>query len=232
VRFAVFHVTNIGFAYGQLGDFETALDELTRGRQDAARFGLHQAIRVLDQNRGHVMMCLGRFEEARDLELSVLHDAQKQAPRIFAIAHACLARIQVRMGLKAEAIASAQIALDASPTDVPRIYSLACLAEAELACGIVERALDAATRALGLAIKLGGTAVGDVIAGRVAVEALLMLGRRDEARRVLEVPLALVRARVELVRNPVWRKTTVERVEEHRRILELARDLEIAVAEA
>jgi len=232
VRFASFHATNVGFAYAQLGDYETALQTLLEGRTEASRFGLTAAVLTLDQNRGHVLMCLGRLEEARDLEVSVIAHAKEPAPRILAIAHACLARIQLRMGDPAEAAKTAQLGVDASPTDVPRIYCLASLSEARLALGDAEGALDASHRALEHAIQLGGAHVGDVIAGRVQVEALLALGRTEDARRVLEHPVALVRGRAASIQDPARRAAMLERVEDHRRVLDLEAKLAPRAAEA
>jgi tetratricopeptide (TPR) repeat protein len=225
VRFAAFHITNVGFAYGQLGEFEKALETFDKGRAEAVRHGITAAVFTLDQNRGHILMCLGKLEEARAIEEDVIARCRDQAPRLYSIAQSCLARVLTRLGDPAGAVKSAQTAVDVAPTVVPKVYALACLAEALLAGGDPEAALTAAHAALEIVIKLGGGHVGDVLAGRIQVEALIALGRPDDARRVLEHPVALVRGRASAIRDPERRKSMLERVEDHRKVLELERML-------
>jgi tetratricopeptide (TPR) repeat protein len=221
-RFAAFHVTNIGFALAQLGDFEDALDLLTAARIEALHHKLGTGVLVIDQNMGYVLMLLGRLDEAREIEEQVVEDAEGKIPRIRAIACACLARIHLRQGSAHAAIAAAERAVQAAPTDTPRVYGYACLAEAQLAAGMPDKAIESSGKALDLARGIGGCTVGDIIAGRAAVEALVALGQKSEAARALETPLAMVQSRAAMVRTPRWRKGMLERVEDNRAILELA----------
>src|SRR5206468_1635815 len=112
--------------------------------------------------------------------------------------------------------------------DVPRLYALAALAEAELAAGNAQEAGEAARSALEIAERLGSVQVGDVLAGRIAVEACIASGREDDARRALDHPLRLLQTRAELIDDPKLRRSMLERVDDHRRLLDLARELSVA----
>jgi tetratricopeptide (TPR) repeat protein len=198
-----------------------ALDHLTAARQDALRYRLGSAILILDQNIGHILMCLERYEEAIELEDSVVRGALDTAPRLCALAHACLARIHVRLGNIDRALEQGLRAVEVSPTDVPRVYAHASLSEARIAANDWERAIESATSALDIIRKTGGGYVGDILAGRTLVEGLLALGREHEAKEAIVSPYATIRARAEMIRNPAWKKSFVERVDDHRRVLEI-----------
>jgi Flp pilus assembly protein TadD len=115
-------------------------------------------------------------------------------------------------------------------TEISRIYALATLAEALLARGDAEGARDAAERSLAVVAEAGSGHVGDLLAKTVLAQSLRTLGRMDEARGAIESALALLRERALRVTNPARRKTMLERVPDHRRVLEVARELEVPLA--
>ncbi len=220
-RFGVFNMQNVGFALGQLGQYEASLERMLEAREEATRQGLAPAVMTIDQNVGYVLMSLGRLEEARDIEQALVDEAASGAPRLRTTAQACLARILLRLGDVEGAARVARAGVAGAPADVPKLYALASLAEAELAGGHAESAYEVATAALDLAGRLGGVQVGDLLAGRVLVEALIALGRVADARAALVHPLQLLHSRAQRIQDPLLRKSMLERVEDHRRLLEL-----------
>jgi ATP/maltotriose-dependent transcriptional regulator MalT len=150
-------------------------------------------------------------------------DSVEKAPRIHVMAHACLARILVRQGEPARAAEIARRGVTLATTEQPRLYATASLAECELAAGAFERALEAGTQVATVVSARGvGHYVGDVLGSTVAVEALRALGREDDARAAIDLPLSLLRARTNSV-SPRRRRAMLERVEDNRRALEVAR---------
>ena len=72
---------------------------------------------------------------------------------------------------------------------------------------------------------MGGGHVGDILAATIGTSALVALGQGDEARAMLREALRMLRERLGAVTDEDFRKTLLERVEEHITILRLAREL-------
>jgi tetratricopeptide (TPR) repeat protein len=228
IRSAAHYRVNAGFGLAQLGDFEGALAILERGRAESLRHNLPTALHSLEQNIGWVLMCLGRLDEAKAVEMRVVTVSRVQEPRVHAMALGALGRILARKGELDEAVKVGTEAVDHARTDISLIYTLASLAETRLRRGEPELAYESARRASDVAAEAGSA--HDLLAVTLVGESLRALGRIDEARTAAEAALSLLRERVACVRDPERRKATLERVPDHQRVLDLARMLDVPLA--
>jgi eukaryotic-like serine/threonine-protein kinase len=82
--------------------------------------------------------------------------------------------------------------------------------------------MAAAEQAMNVLDSIGAIEEGDALARLGHAEALHANGRDDEARQVIAQARQRLLERAGRISNAAWRQSFLERVEEHRRTLELA----------
>jgi hypothetical protein len=117
----------------------------------------------------------------------------------------------------------ARAAIEALTAIPPALASaLAVAAVAELAAGRAEAALAHAAQGMGILESCGAIDVYEATLRRVHAEALLALGRHDEAAAAIAAAERRLRERAARIGDESWRKSFLERIPDHAATLALA----------
>jgi eukaryotic-like serine/threonine-protein kinase len=219
---------SIGYAHLELGAHAEAERVLSEALGGAKRIGLDHVRAASWHNLGLVYAHLGRFAEAREAESAALETFRHQGDRrLEGAALTYLAQIQWLEGDLETAGKTAREALELVREVAPPIVplALAVLGAIELARGDAEDALRATSGALQSVNAPGGVESGDALIRLVHAQALLALGRRDEARDALGAAKDRLLERAAQIRDPDLRQSFLDRVPENRKTLELAQSL-------
>jgi thioredoxin-like negative regulator of GroEL len=106
-----------------------------------------------------------------------------------------------------------------------RPFAIALLARALLAQGRQAEALPSARDAYAQLEALGIVDDGEATIRLALAECLIAAGDRLAARQILDKAASRILASAEAIEDPVVRESFLTRLPEHRRILELAREL-------
>ncbi|APR76749.1 Adenylate cyclase [Minicystis rosea] len=214
----------VGLDLCQLGDYERSEEEISRGmakappESNAALFGAYFYI-VLAQQRG-------ALEEALALSTS-LHETSAARGEAAMVATARILRGDARTRLGDLAGADEDFAAAAPYAANVPILGLAratLLASVRLAQGRAEEAVSLVEWALALGNTLGlHHYFWHARLMLVHAEALLVLERVPAARAVLQAAREDIEGRAAKIPNPALRRSFLERIEDHARVLALAK---------
>jgi tetratricopeptide (TPR) repeat protein len=222
----VLMLLNQGGTLTDIGRYAEAEQVLRRGLDAARRAGVPGAEAAATANLAHSLGRLGRFAEAiaagsraRDF-LAGLGDR-----RLAAFAHAYLADILHRSGDLPAAEEQARASLEAASAHGPeRCVALGAMAGIRLARGDARGALDAAQEGLAVARALGGVAEGEMYLRLVQVNALSATGDDEGARAALRDAVVRLESLAASMDDRSLRRSLLENVDEHARLLALARE--------
>ncbi|MBX7197344.1 MAG: hypothetical protein K1X94_35160, partial [Sandaracinaceae bacterium] len=204
-----------------VGELERADEALTAARADAERMGLAVIAGYAVQNLGHVRARLGREAQAR----SLLEDARARADalgdaHLRAGAQLYLALLELA-GDPARAIEHAQAATEAVPSGAFFAIARAIEARAALALGRLEDADRGSSEAIAWLDAHGPIEEGEASIRRARADALVALGRPDEARSLARSSYTSIEARAAAL-APALRRGYLEGAPDHLRLRELA----------
>jgi tetratricopeptide (TPR) repeat protein len=215
---------NVGDAWMNLGRYEDAEKTSREALATAERLGFDTVVRMSLMNVAFSLGRLGRLEEARaTAERGIATCASEGDRRIRAYGASYLSDILRHMGDADGAEREARAAIAFAEAHAPmKAYGFALLAAALLAKNDPQAALVAANEAYAIAARLGALGEGDSLLRLVRATALRV---RDEkaAREAIREARDLLLAKAERIRDPQHRASFLERVEEHARTLELAK---------
>jgi eukaryotic-like serine/threonine-protein kinase len=216
--------SNLGFIYGELGDFEGASAALRTALAAAERMGLHDMETVALHNLGYAIAHLGQLEEARLLEQRAAATFQEQGDRRMAGSTLIyLAKIALLSGEPAAAEREARAAVEALQGVPPlRAAADAVLARALLAQGRQVEALEAAREGFAQLESAGSLEEGESLVRLAYAEALAAAGAEGEAAAALAAARDHLLSRADRISDPRWRERFLSCVPENARTLALA----------
>jgi tetratricopeptide (TPR) repeat protein len=225
LRNACTALASVADGYASVGQYDRAEAAARSSLATAERLGLASTA-YAKQTLGHVLMRLGRLEDAERIEVESSSDFERQGNmHMFggSLSYVAIARLLAGDpgGAEERARHSLEVIADVPPL---RCHTLGLLADALLAQGRVDHALATSTEALELLTSLGTIDEGEHHVRLVHAEALRAAGRDDEARTVLEGAKQRLLERAEAIAHDEWRTSFLERVPENARILALARE--------
>jgi tetratricopeptide (TPR) repeat protein len=187
---------SVAFAYIEVGDFEAAEQALQRAMVDADRHGLSTVRTRVKQNLGLLRGASGALAEAQALLDEVIDTSVRRGDvRFAAWTRIYAANVALRLGDFARARAEAEeAARELEITPPARAGAIAALARVEAAEGRNEAAINAADEAWGILSALGGIEEFEALVHVARIEALIAVGRRNEARAAAEQAIARVRS--------------------------------------
>ena len=213
---------NHGVCLTQLGQFEAAVDALRLALAQAERLGASYTAARVRQHLGHVLVLLGKNDEAANLLTAArLAFAQQGDQRAEAATCSYLAEARAGKPVEAEALLRGALAL---VENVPPIRAAlhAQLARLLVARGAVDEAL-ALTRPAQELIETGGPVEEREALVRLAhVEALVAAGANEEAGAVAWVAHERLKTRAARLGDPAWTESFLRRVPANAETVSLA----------
>jgi tetratricopeptide (TPR) repeat protein len=203
---------NHGVCLTQLGQFDAAIETLRTALSQAERLGAPYMAARARQHLGHVLVLLGRNEEAANvLAVARAAFAQQGDPRSEAGTCAYLADARGGRPVEAEALLRQAVALVEHVAPM-RAALHAQLARLLVARGAVEEALGL-TRAANELMDSGGPVEEREALVRLAhVEALVAAGAQEEAGAVAWVAVERLKTRAARLGDPAWAASFLEKV--------------------
>ncbi|WP_437292393.1 protein kinase domain-containing protein [Sorangium sp. So ce406] len=214
---------NLGYSYGELGDFEGAEMALRSVLEAAERMGLHEVAAAAQASLGQVLAYRGRLAEARAVEEAALASSQRLGdPRAEVVSRSYLAKIALLAGDFGAAEREARLAGALESASPLRVAATALRARALLGLGRAGEALAAAGEALAALESLGGLEEGESMIRLVYAEALAANGDLGRASAAIASARDKLLERAGSVRDAEWRRRFLSHVPDNARTLELA----------
>ncbi|HTN87090.1 MAG TPA: protein kinase [Sorangium sp.] len=214
---------NLGYSYGELGDFGGAEAALRSVLEAADRMGLHEVAAAAQASLGQVLAYRGRLAEARAVEEAALASSQRLGdPRAEVVSRSYLAKIALLAGDFGAAEREARIAEALESASPLRVAATAIRARALLGLGRAREALAAAGEALAALESLGGLEEGESMIRLVHAEAFSAVGDAKRAAAAIAAARDKLLDRAASVRDPEWRRRFLSHVPDNARTLELA----------
>ncbi|WP_437732064.1 serine/threonine-protein kinase [Sorangium sp. So ce1335] len=214
---------NLGYSYGELGDFGGAEAALRSVLEAADRMGLHEVAAAAQASLGQVLAYRGRLAEARAVEEAALASSQRLGdPRAEVVSRSYLAKIALLAGDFAAAEREARLAEALESASPLRVAATAIRARALLGLGRADDALAAAGEALAALESLGGLEEGESMIRLVHAEAFSAVGDARRAAAAIVSARDKLLARAASVRDAEWRRRFLSHVPDNARTLELA----------
>ncbi|XXY53615.1 protein kinase [Sorangium sp. So ce269] len=214
---------NLGYAYGELGDFGGAEAALRSVLEAADRMGLHEAAAAAQASLGQVLAYRGRLAEARAVEEAALASSQRLGdPRAEVVSRSYLAKIALLAGDFGAAEREARLAEALESASPFRVAATAIRARALIGLGRAREALAAAGEALAALESLGGLEEGESMIRLVHAEAFSAVGDAKRAAAAIAAARDKLLDRAASVRDPEWRRRFLSHVPDNARTLELA----------
>jgi tetratricopeptide (TPR) repeat protein len=215
---------SVGYAHLQLGAYVEAEATLRKALGEADRLGLTVISPSAKENLGMALAGLGRWDEARAVAVEAVEAFRAQGHRrMEAGARIYLALMLGMSGDLEAAEREARAALAVDPAPPIRAHALATLAEMLLRRGDAAGALTAAREAIDLLDTLGTLEEGEPLVRLVYAEVLHAAGDRRSASAILDARDHLL-DRAAKIRDPILRRSFLERVPENARTLAFARE--------
>jgi eukaryotic-like serine/threonine-protein kinase len=213
--------SNAGFAYIELGEFEKAEEELRAVVGRANRMGLAGVEASARHNLGLALAHQGRFVAGRREEMTALAVFQAGKDKRMEIAcRIALTEIELAAGQLERALIEARNAVSiAESTPRMRVNALALEASTLLALGRVEDARRPALAAADLLESLGSLEAGEALVQSVHAETLHASGDVLGARSVIAKARARLMERAMKIDDLALRKSFLERVPSHARVI-------------
>ncbi|WP_437587922.1 protein kinase domain-containing protein [Sorangium sp. So ce1000] len=214
---------NLGYSYGELGDFGGAEAALRSVVEAADRMGLHEVVAAAQASLGQVLAYRGRLAEARAVEEAALASSQRLGdPRAEVVARSYLAKIALLAGDFCGAEREAQLAEALESASPYRVAAMAIRARALIGLGRADEALAAAEGALAALESLGGLEEGEAMIRLVHAEAFSAVGDAASAAAAISAARDKLLDRAASVRDPEWQRRFLSHVPDNARTLELA----------
>ena len=215
---------SIGYAHLLLGAYVEAEVTLREALIESDRLGLTGVSPSAKENLGMALAGQGRWVEARVVAVEAVEAFRGQEHR--RMEAGALIYLALMLGTSGDLDAAereARAALAVDPPPPLRAHALATLAEVLLARGAVEGALDAAREAIELLDELGTIEEGEALVRLVYAEALHASGDGRAASAILAARAHLLE-RAAKIRDPILRRSFLERVPENARTVARARE--------
>jgi len=218
---------NIGVSFLEAGQLEEAESCMRQVLATAQQLDLKYMLGGALQGLTNILAYRGSLDEARAVGQQALTATTAQNDRRFqGYAEAYLS---VTEYLAADFERAEHYARAAMTTWEPvlsvRPFAIALLARALLAQGRPAEALVSARDAYAQLESLGVVDDGEATIRLALAECLIAVGDTPAAREVLEKAAGRILASAEAIEDPAIRESFLTRIPEHRRILELAREL-------
>ncbi len=221
LRAATLAASNQAFCLNLVGQYERAEVVLRGVLAAATRLGLGTIGPLAMQNLGVALSGLRRHEEAREVQSRArdLFAAQKD-PRLEAASRLYLARCLLDLG-ELDAAAREVAPVLSSSFEPMQVGAHAVTAAIRRRQGDIPAAVEHASSAISLLSRLGAVEDLELFARLVHAELMADDGRLLDALSALETARDRLVARAANLRDPELRRTFLDRVEEHARILKL-----------
>jgi tetratricopeptide (TPR) repeat protein len=222
---------NVGYAHLELGGFPEAARALREALEVAERMGLRNNAAAARHNLGLALARVAsregdaaRLEEARAVEHeAVLAYVAQGDRRMEGSSRIYLAIILALSGDLGAAEAEARRACEVLSETPPALaQARAVLARTLIDLGRSGEALACAEEAASLLERLGGIDEGEALVRLALGEALLAVGRRDDAATAMARAQSRLMARAATIGDPARRASFLGDVPENARTLELA----------
>jgi serine/threonine protein kinase/tetratricopeptide (TPR) repeat protein len=223
-RQACFHRTNVGYAKLELGLFREAERDLRSALAIAERMAIDLAANTARQNLALACAYLGALAEARVLGRQACRwFEEREDARELALSRLYLATVLILDQDVEEAAREAKAALALLPAAAPlRAFALATLARAHLLRAQNHEALQTAREAYRLLESLRNIESGESLVRLVMAEALHATGATEDARSIINQACDVLRARASTISRADWRRSFLENIPDHVRMLALA----------
>jgi tetratricopeptide (TPR) repeat protein len=218
---------NVGVSLLELGQLEGAETCLRQVLATANKMDLKYMLGGGLNALATILTYRGSLDEARAIgEQAVTVTTSQDDQRFQGCAEAHLAQTEYLAGdyMAAERLAR-MAARTLEPVPATRPFAIAMLARALLAQGRQAEALVSARDAYAQLESLGVVDDGDATIRLALAECLIATGDTLAAREVLEKAANRILTSAEAIEDPSSRESFLTRIPEHRRILELAREL-------
>ena len=213
---------------GQLEEAEICLREvLVTARAMDLRYMMGGGLQALS----NILAYQGSLDEARTVgEQAVAVTSAQNDQRFQGAAEAYLSLTEYLAGDYRRAEYLARAAMMTWATVLPnRPFAVALLARALLAQGRLTEALPHARAAFAQLETLGVVDDGEATIRLALAECLIAAGDQPAAQEAVATTAQWLRARAETIDDPAMRESFLTRIPEHRRILELAREIGLTV---
>ncbi|WP_438041719.1 serine/threonine-protein kinase [Sorangium sp. So ce128] len=216
--------TNLGNVQARLGAYGPAESMLHEAKRVAAQLDLPYVANAASVLLGCIALAQGQSDTARRLAAGVIEAARAFANgRQMAQARVLLAQALLALSELVQACAQATIAIGETQA-YPALQAVAhaTLAQALLRAGRDVEALAAARVAIELVERFGGLDEDEALVRLAWAETLHACGDVDAARAALVAARDQLHAEVDAIESPDLRRSFLEAVPEHARILALA----------
>jgi len=225
-RAAALASSNLGFTLLELGAHERAEEVLRATLSTARRLGLATIEPLALQNLGLVLARRGLFPEAAALQLDAAErfEARKD-PRLAGSSRLHLALAHLAQGDAAAARGESEGVLMSSFEPL-HVGAWAVLSMVNLRNGDLEAALGHARKAMNILERLGSIEEFELTARLALAEALYAMGEADQAMHALDGARGRIAGQVAKLSDPAMKKSFLERIPEHARVVELTGPIE------
>ena len=221
---------NLGVTLLELGQLEEAEACVRQVLTTAQKLDLRYVLGGSLQALTNILAYRGSLDEARVTGLQAITVTVAQSDRRFqGSAEAYLSVTEYMAGDHARAEYYARTAAETlAGVPASRPFALALLARALLAQNRQSEALRSAREAYGQLERLGVVDDGEATIRLALAECLIAAGDMLAAHEVLDKAATRILASAEATDDPALRESFLARIPEHRRILELARELAVS----
>jgi eukaryotic-like serine/threonine-protein kinase len=210
-----------GFILSSIGQFEEAERVLREALDASDRMGLRATSLLGRQNLGATLARLGRLDEALRVEREALEGYRTTGDQVWeAISRVYLGLLLRLSGDLAAADREIRTAIE-SVRFAPPVHAAALGSHALVLLDLPDPvgARVAAEEAMRIFREVGGVLEGESLIRLVYSESLWATGDKDAARKAIAGARDRLIARADAIKNPVWRKSFLERVRENIRTL-------------
>ena len=232
-RNACLSAVNMGYVAITVGAYEAAEEELVPALKVSELLGITRIRAIFMQNLGLLRHLQGRQAESIALQRPAIEVFATQGDRrLGAFSHYYLSMALDAEGSTDEALEEARAAVRvAEPLPPTYASTLGGLADLELRHGLPkQQALAHAEEAFRILEKLGGLEDTESRVRLSYAEALVAVGRRDEAAVTLRAACDGIMERASKITNAGWRESFLRRIPEHTKTFALARELGVAIS--
>jgi tetratricopeptide (TPR) repeat protein len=224
-------LANIGMALMELGQLEEAESQIRKLRSIVDRMGLTHMIGGTLYMLSNILAYQGALDEARTFGERALSWTAEHNDQFFhqpALLYLSFIEHLARNYPLAERYAQRAVAaLESNPSLQP--FALALLAQALLAQGRLEEAVSFGRKAYEQFQALGNVMDGEATIRLVRAECLVSSSESELAKEILQSAIYWLGKRASAISNVEWRHSFLNRIPEHRRILELSIKMGICV---
>jgi tetratricopeptide (TPR) repeat protein len=221
---------NLGIRLSEIGQLEESEARLRKVLLTARKMDLNHVLRAVLQALVNVLAYKGELDEARRLGeqgLAVTCAHNDRYFKGFTQAYLCVTEHLAGDFVRAEEYARASLLTWKSVPSL-RPFALALVARVLLAQGRLADALPLARDAHTQLESLGVVQDGEATIRLALAECLVATGDQPAAHQAVATTAQWLRTRAETIDDPAMRESFLTRIPEHRRILELAREVGVA----